>query len=94
MAKNFVRVLCDVDCDWEGLPPIYRVYVNDELFTERTWTWTDQHLEEMIPIEAEPGEYTISYELVPPHLASIHVENMRVDYGPGTVENNVVRISE
>jgi len=94
MAKNFVRVLCDVDCDWEGLPPIYRVYVNDELFTERTWTWTDQYLEEMIPIEAEPGEYTISYELVPPHLASIRVENMRVDYGPGTVENNVVRINE
>ena len=94
MSQHFVQVLSDVYCDWEGLEPVYRVYVNDELFTERTWTWTDQHLEEMIPIEAEPGEYTISYELVPPHLASIHVENMRVDYGPGTVENNVVRISE
>ena len=57
MSKKFVRVLCDVDCDWEGLDPIYRVYVNDELFTERTWRWTDMYLSEMIPINAEPGEY-------------------------------------
>ena len=76
MSRKYVRVLCDVDCDWEGLPPVYRVYVNDELFTERTWIWTDQYLEEAIQIEAEPGDYNISYELVPPHLATIKVSNM------------------
>jgi hypothetical protein len=39
MSKKFVRVLADVDCEWEGLMPSYRVYVNDELFAERTWRW-------------------------------------------------------
>ena len=91
--KQFVRVLCDVSCDWASTPPVYRVYVDDELFAERTWTWTAQYLEEMLQIEAEPGEYTITYQLVNADTATIHVDNMRVDYGPGKIKNNLLRIS-
>jgi len=94
MTKQFIRVLADIDCKWEGLNPIYRMYVNDELFAERTWLWTDCYLEEMLQIEAEPGEYRIHWELVPPHLAQLQVTNVRIDYGPGTMENNVLRITE
>ena len=94
MTKQFIRVLADIDCKWEGLNPIYRMYVNDELFAERTWLWTDCYLEEMLQIEAEPGEYRIHWELVPPHLAQLQVTNVRVDYGPGIMENNVLRITE
>jgi len=88
MSKKFVRVLADVDCDWEGLNPTYRVYVNDELFAERTWRWTDCYLEEMLQIEAEPGKYNLRWELVTPHLAQLNVQNVRVDFGPGDVYNN------
>ena len=88
MTKKFVRVLADIYCDWEGLDPSYRVYVNDELFTERTWRWTDSYLEEMLQIEAEPGKYHLRWELVPPHLATLKVRNVRVDYGPANVKNN------
>lgn len=94
MDKKFVRVLADIHCEWEGLDPIYRVYVNDELFAERTWVWSGAYLEEMLQIEAPPGEYAIKVELVPPHLATLRVENIRVDYGPGTVENNMLRIPQ
>ena len=94
MTKQFVRVLCDVDCEWESFNPIYRAYVNDELFAERTWRWTDMYLQEALQIEAEPGEYLIRFELVPPCLARLSVTNMRVDYGPATVENNVLRIAQ
>ena len=90
--KHFVRVLADVNCKWEGLNPIYRVYVDDELFAERTWVWTDAYLEELLQIEANPGDYRLRWELVPPHLARLKVQNIRVDYGPATVENNVLRI--
>ena len=92
MTKEFVRVLADVDCEWEGLNPIYRLYVNDELFTERTWRWTNSYLEEMLQIEAVPGEYTLRWELVPPCLARLKISNVRVDYGPATVENNRLKI--
>jgi hypothetical protein len=88
MNKKFVRVLADVHCDWEGLNPIYRVYVNDELFAERTWRWTDSYLEEMLQIEAPPGKYALRWELVPPHLAQLRVENIRVDHGPANIKNN------
>ena len=93
MDKKFVRVLCDVHCDWEGLPPVYRVYVNDELFTERTWIWNDVYLEELIQINAEPGKYQIRHELVPPHLATLTVENMRVELGDANIKGeNLLRI--
>jgi hypothetical protein len=79
MTKHFVRVLADVDCEWQGLNPVYRVYVNDELFTERTWYWIDEYLEERLQIEAEPGDYLLRWELVPPHLAQLTVKNLRID---------------
>ena len=94
MARQFIRLLADVHCKWEGLSPVYRAYINHELFVERTWIWTDGYLEECFQIEAEPGEYCVQYELVPPHLAALTVKNLRVDYGPGIVNNNVLRIQD
>jgi hypothetical protein len=91
--KQFIRVLCDVDCTWTDPVPVYRVYVDDELFVERTWEWKDMYLEEMLQIEAEPGEYAISYELVDSPGATIRVSNMRVDFGPGEIHDNTLKIS-
>jgi hypothetical protein len=94
MSRHFVSVLADVDCEWEGLNPIYRVYVNDELFAERTWLWTTEYLEEMLQIDAEPGDYVLRWELVKPHLAQIKIQNVRVDQGPATMlDSNTLRIS-
>jgi hypothetical protein len=93
MTKQFVRVLTDVYCNWKDENPIYRVYVNGELFGERKWrTPDDQYLEEMISIEAEPGDYVIRYELVTPKSASLKIENYRVVRGPGRITNNQLRI--
>ncbi len=94
MTRKFVRVLADVDCKWEGLNPSYRVYVNDELFAERTWRWTDSYLEENLQIEASPGDYALRWELVPPHLAQLSVKNLRIEYGPGSIKpGNILRIA-
>lgn len=90
MAREYVRVVCNVYCRWEGLPPNYRVYVNDELFTERTWRWEhpEYYLQETLQIEATPGEYQIRYELVPPVLAELAVTLPVVVDGPGVVDSN------
>jgi hypothetical protein len=87
MRCEFVQVVCDVDCKWEGLSPAYRAYVNDELFAERTWIWTDHYLEELFQISAPPGKYNIRFELVQPCLAELIVTNMRVIYGPGRMKS-------
>lgn len=96
MTRQYVRVVCNVACKWEGLAPIYRVYVNDELFTERTWLWKDDfYLREEIQIEAEPGDYNIRYELVPPNLAELLVTLPVVDYGSAVItENGLLRIQD
>jgi hypothetical protein len=71
------------------------VYVNDELFAERTWTWNNVYLEELLQIEAEPGKYHIRHELVPPHLATLKIENMRVELGDANIKGeNLLRIIE
>ena len=94
MVQEYVRVVCNVACKWEGLPPIYRVYVNDELFTERTWTWQDDiYLREEIQLFAQPGEYQIKYQLVPPNLAELIVGIPMIEHGPADIlSDGTVRI--
>jgi hypothetical protein len=88
MTKRYVRVVADLHCSWEGLPPTYRVFVNDELFSERTWIWTNNYLEENLQISAEPGEYKIRFELVPPYLAQLWAKDLRVSVGTASITNN------
>ena len=92
MSAEHVIVKCDVYCDWRDQPPVYRLYVGDELFVERTYIWQQQYLEEMIPIYAGPGRYEIRYELVPPSTGTITVKNMRVESGPpgARIKNNTM----
>lgn len=81
METQFVKALFDIDCQWEGLPPVYRVYVNDELFAERTWIWTEHYLTEMLQIQAPPGRYRVKLEGVKPNLAKFTVNNHKIEYG-------------
>ena len=93
MTQQFVRVLADVHCDCAvDQRPIYRLYVNDELFTERTWIWENVYLEEVIPILAEPGDYVIRYELEPGTTAGLNIQNLRVAEGTATIQDSTVRI--
>lgn len=67
----------------------YRAFVNNELFTERTWIWDDQsYLEENLQILAPPGEYKIHFTV---HNASpevLEIKNIRVVDGPGKIKND------
>jgi hypothetical protein len=87
VTTEFVIAVCDVRCRWcePTPPPRYRCYVNDELFTERTWIWINEYLEESLQISAPPGKYRVRYELVDPEDAEISVSNLRVDCGPAMI---------
>jgi hypothetical protein len=85
MQTFFVRVECDVTAKVHAQPFRYRVYVNNELFTERTWIWQGVYLEEMLPISAPAGIYPIRFETVDPENGRIKVRNHRVDQGPGRI---------
>ena len=78
MNRQSVVICVDVSVDWQGDPPNYRVYVGDEMFTERTWIWQEQYLEEMLVVNAPPGKYNLRWELVPPAQGKIEVKNVRI----------------
>ena len=86
MRTEFILALTDINCDWSGEPPRYRCYVDNELFTERTWIWTENYLEEQLQILAEPGRYHIRYELVDTDNAKLTANNYRITLGPASVD--------
>ena len=85
MQTHFVRVECDVTAKVHGQPFRYRTYVNNELFSERTWIWDNCYLEESFQIQAGPGVYTIRFETVDEANGRIKVRNHRVVAGPGRI---------
>lgn len=94
MQTKFVRVLCDVTCEWQGVDPQYRVLVNQELFAERTWIWGNEfYLEEAIQLNAPLGRYRIEYELVDPKNGALQVSNIRIESGDARLlKRNTVEI--
>lgn len=85
MQTYFVRVECDVTAKLFSQPLRYRAYINNELFAERTWIWTDSYLEENFQIQAPPGVYSIKFETVDADNGRIKVRNYRVVAGPGRI---------
>jgi len=86
MDTKFVKVLFDLECDWEAFEPEYRVYVNDELFAERTYRCKHpEYLTEMLQVEGEPGKYNINLEVLGPQQSEFKISNVRIDYGPGNI---------
>ena len=81
MNRQSVVICADVSVDWQGDPPNYRIYIGNEMFTERTWIWQEQYLEEMLVVNAPPGKYNLRWELVPPAQGKIEVTNIRIEHG-------------
>ena len=83
MQTQTVIVDCDVFVRFSGEPPVYRLFVGGELFTERTYVWTEDFLRERIVLEAPYGLYPIEYQLLPHPDAEIKIKNPTVASGPG-----------
>jgi len=88
MQTEFVIAKCDIYCRWTGPHPKYRCYVNNELFSERTWIWNDVYLEESLQIQAAPGRYSVRVELVDSNHASIVVRNLSISSGSAVIAND------
>lgn len=80
-VQHYIRVSFDLDCDWDGLPPVYRIYVEGELFAEREWCWTEHYTQEILQIQATPGVYVVELAVVRPSLAKFRTSNHKVEHG-------------
>ena len=81
MIKH-VHLSADVRCSGNvEQKPSYRLYVNDELFTERTWRWdVNTYINESIVIVGEPGTYELRVDCT--HANNeFKLRNLRVEDG-------------
>jgi hypothetical protein len=64
-------------CDWKDVAPTYRLYLDDELMTERTYIWHNNEyvLQERIPAYAN-DEATIRIEQVGQHSGEFSVKQV------------------
>lgn len=77
---KLVKITVDISCAYIGKPPVYRVYVDSELLTERTFTWDSQtqYIKEHIQVNLSPGVHWLTLEQVD-ETAAFTLSNMQVD---------------
>jgi len=77
MSTQFVRIVFDLYCQWTGIYPVYRVYVNDELMTERTWRQGPlEFIRENMSLQVSPGKYTVRIENLSPETSEFKQRNL------------------
>lgn len=82
MSKQFIKASFDLECKYEGLPPVYRIYVNDELFCERQWSWANpSSIRNTLQLMVEPGFYKVDVHTVGPCLAQLRIKNNNISLG-------------
>ena len=87
MNTSFTKIEFDLYCEWRTNPPAYRVYVNDEMFTERTYIWQGgQYLTELLQLSAPAGQYKVRVENL--GSGSFKMRNMRCTVGNASVIDN------
>jgi hypothetical protein len=87
VKRNFIKALFDLHCEWYDQAPSYRIYVNDELFAERTFVWKNEYLTEMLQITAPAGTYSVQIKPIEKNLGTFTVRNLRVEVGNGRWTN-------
>ena len=89
VLDNAVQMRIDVHHAFigRGTDPRYRLYINDELFSERGYRFeTDTYLSEQLFIIKEPGDYTIRIESLTDFKYKLR--NLRCAYGTVQITGN------
>ena len=77
----------DLHCKGERSPPMYRLYVNDELFSERNYIWqAGEYVRENLILRAPSGNYRVRIET--PSKFNFKLRNLRCTHGKAQIINN------
>lgn len=89
MRNQSVLFNFDLFCEWTKEPPLYRVYINHELFTERTYIWGDtQYIQEVINLKAPAGTYNIRVDNLGDADCVFKIRNLTISEGNAQVVNH------
>lgn len=76
-----IKVEFDLYCSWNDTPPIYRIYCDDDLLTERTYFWRndENYIRENLVINVAAGHHKIRVENLFPDLGRFDIKNIKID---------------
>jgi hypothetical protein len=79
MTEYLITV--DLYCNWEVEPQAYRIYVDQDLLTERTYFWrnSEQYVQENIIVNIEPGQHYLKIEPVNKEFSGFYYTNFAVN---------------
>lgn len=80
--KKFVMASFEIDCRDHRPPPVYRIWLGEQLFMERCFDFRELWLQEVLQILAPPGEYVLRVECVNKHISDLKLWNFQVEKGP------------
>jgi len=75
-----INILFYLYCDWKIVPPTYRLYLNDELMTERTYIWyNDEYtLQENIPANIDVSKtHNLRIEQIGPKSGTFRIDKVQ-----------------
>jgi len=82
---KFIILRFDLHFDWDTKPPIYRVYINDEMFTERTYrAKKTECYKELLQLKAPIGVYRLDVKSNDTYTLS----NSYIETGDGKMINS------
>ena len=84
METKAVSITVDVHCHWTDSPPRYRVYVDNDLLTERTFIWPgyQNFVRENIHVNLNPGQHELKIVNVDPRFGKFEARNIIVNKIP------------
>jgi hypothetical protein len=88
-----VSISVDVWCNYDDfVKPAYRVYVDSDMLTERTFIWksVSQFIREHIEVNLLPGTHYLTIENLSPEMASYRIENIQVDGSAVTATSETI----
>jgi hypothetical protein len=81
------EITLEVYAHWGDVPPRYRVYVDNDLLTERDFIWkgTSTYIKENIVVRLKAGQHQVRVEQIN-ESGSIQIKNIRVDGAPSSAD--------
>jgi hypothetical protein len=78
-----IEIKFDVHCHHgdELYLPGYRVYLDDDLLTERTFVWSgkNEYIEELATVRLSPGQHLLKVDRINDPRNLLQVENVRIN---------------
>jgi hypothetical protein len=73
-------ITADVYAHWGAVSPSYRVYVNNDLLTERDFIWPSHevYIRENIVVDLKPGNHQLRIEQIG-NNGKIQIKNIKVN---------------